>query len=78
MAAPVLDSVLMLANKLNIETVAEGVETEQQLQYLAQHGVKYLQGYLLSKPLSIEALVAFCNKKDSKPKTLSKVIDATV
>ncbi|CNG25869.1 cyclic di-GMP phosphodiesterase [Yersinia intermedia] len=77
-AAPVLDSVLMLANKLNIETVAEGVETEQQLQYLAQHGVKYLQGYLLSKPLSIEALVAFCNKKNSKPKTLSKVIDATV
>ncbi|EOI6467800.1 cyclic di-GMP phosphodiesterase [Yersinia enterocolitica] len=64
-AAPVLDAVLMLANKLNIETVAEGVETEQQLQYLAQHGVNYLQGYLLSKPLSVEDLVKFCNKKTS-------------
>lgn len=62
-AAPVLDSVLMLAHKLNIETVAEGVETEQQLEYLAQHGVNYLQGYLLSKPLSVEDLVRFCNKK---------------
>ncbi|EPN8540674.1 EAL domain-containing protein, partial [Yersinia enterocolitica] len=64
-AAPVLDAVLMLANKLNIETVAEGVETEQQLQYLAQHGVNYLQGYLLSKPLSVEDLVKFCHKKTS-------------
>ncbi|CNH93744.1 cyclic di-GMP phosphodiesterase [Yersinia pekkanenii] len=63
-AAPVLDAVLMLANKLNIETVAEGVETEQQLQYLTQHGVKYLQGYLLSNPLSVKDLVEFCNKKN--------------
>mgnify|MGYP003601866618 CR=1 FL=1 len=64
-AAPVLDAVLMLANKLNIETVAEGVETEQQLQYLAQHGVNYLQGYLLCKPLSVENLVKFCMQKTS-------------
>lgn len=64
-AAPVLDAVLMLAKKLNIETVAEGVETEQQLHYLAQHSVNYLQGYLLSKPLSVEDLITFCNKKNS-------------
>lgn len=64
-AAPVLDAVLMLAQNLNIETVAEGVETEQQLQYLAQHGVNFLQGYLLSKPLSVGDLVKFCNKKNS-------------
>ncbi|MDA5544716.1 cyclic di-GMP phosphodiesterase [Yersinia rochesterensis] len=64
-AAPVLDAVLMLASKLNIETVAEGVETEQQLQYLTQHGVNFLQGYLLSKPLSVEDLVEFCTQKTS-------------
>ncbi|CQD42117.1 cyclic di-GMP phosphodiesterase [Yersinia mollaretii] len=64
-AAPVLDAVLMLAKKLNIETVAEGVETEQQLHYLAQHSVNYLQGYLLSKPLSVEALITFCHKQNS-------------
>ncbi|CNK00404.1 cyclic di-GMP phosphodiesterase [Yersinia vastinensis] len=64
-AAPVLDAVLMLAHKLNIETVAEGVETEQQLQYLTQHGVNFLQGYLLSKPLSVEDLIEFCKKKNS-------------
>jgi EAL domain-containing protein (putative c-di-GMP-specific phosphodiesterase class I) len=60
--APVLDSVLMLANKLNIETIAEGVETEQQLEYLVKQGVNYLQGYLLSKPLSVQDLILFCNK----------------
>ncbi|CQI97357.1 cyclic di-GMP phosphodiesterase [Yersinia frederiksenii] len=64
-AAPVLDAVLMLANKLNIETVAEGVETEQQLHYLAQHGVNYLQGYLLSKPLSVEDLIRFCDQQNT-------------
>ncbi|ENA1728130.1 cyclic di-GMP phosphodiesterase [Yersinia ruckeri] len=65
MTAPVLDSVLMLANKLNIETVAEGVETEQQLQYLIDHGVNFLQGYLLSRPLGLDNLLKFCNKNNS-------------
>lgn len=64
-AAPVLDAVLMLANRLNIDTVAEGIETEQQLQYLTQHGVDCLQGYLLSKPLSVEDLIKFCTQKAS-------------
>ncbi|CNE22981.1 rtn protein [Yersinia rohdei] len=64
-AAPVLDAVLMLAQNLNIETIAEGVETEQQVQYLEQHGVNFLQGYLLCKPLSVEDLIKFCNKSNS-------------
>lgn len=68
--APVLDAVLMLAKKLNIETVAEGVETEQQLHYLAQHNVNYLQGYLLSKPLSVEDLMTFCHKQNSEQKPI--------
>lgn len=68
---PVLDSVLILAKKLNIETIAEGIETEQQLHYLAKHGVNYLQGYLLSKPLSVEALAKFCHEKMSNKNLLA-------
>ncbi|MBJ3816407.1 cyclic di-GMP phosphodiesterase [Shimwellia pseudoproteus] len=54
---PVLDAVLILARRLNMNTVAEGVETAQQAQWLIDQGVNYLQGYYYSRPLTAEALV---------------------
>jgi diguanylate cyclase (GGDEF)-like protein/PAS domain S-box-containing protein len=43
--------VLSLASHLNLSTVAEGVENEEQLQFLAAHGCGLVQGYLTGKPL---------------------------
>ncbi|GAB3546061.1 hypothetical protein GCM10027343_23380 [Noviherbaspirillum agri] len=43
--------VLSLASHLNLSTVAEGVENEQQLQFLASHGCDFIQGYLTGRPL---------------------------
>lgn len=43
--------VLSLASHLNLSTVAEGVENEQQLQFLASHGCDLIQGYLTGRPL---------------------------
>jgi diguanylate cyclase (GGDEF)-like protein/PAS domain S-box-containing protein len=43
--------VLSLANHLNLTTVAEGVENEEQLQFLAAHGCGMIQGYLTGRPL---------------------------
>ncbi|WP_244212620.1 cyclic di-GMP phosphodiesterase [Rahnella woolbedingensis] len=57
--APVLDTVLKLTEELKLKTVAEGVETQQQAEYLRNHGVTYLQGYLYSKPLGVAALLDF-------------------
>ncbi|MCX8086836.1 MAG: EAL domain-containing protein [Rhodocyclaceae bacterium] len=48
-------AVLGLAQALDLETVAEGVETDRQLAWLAQYGCDLAQGYLLSKPLEVEA-----------------------
>ncbi|HEX2945515.1 MAG TPA: EAL domain-containing protein [Clostridia bacterium] len=45
------EAIISLAQKLNIETLAEGVETKEQLDYLAKSGCDYLQGYYLSLPL---------------------------
>lgn len=42
--------VIALAHQLNIATVAEGVETQQQLQILKDEGCNYAQGYLLGHP----------------------------
>ena len=64
--APVLDTVLRLTEELKLKTVAEGVETHQQAEYLRNHGVTYLQGFLYSKPLSVTALLAFTRDFNEK------------
>ncbi|OON37076.1 phage resistance protein [Izhakiella australiensis] len=54
--SPVLDAVLNLARKLNMNTVAEGVETSDQAVWLLERGVTYMQGYLFSKPCTVAQL----------------------
>ncbi len=48
----IVRTILMLAQNLNIETVAEGIETPQQLAQLQKLGCNFGQGYLFSKPVS--------------------------
>lgn len=56
----IIKSILMLANGLNMRAVvAEGVETEQQKQILADNGVRYFQGFYFSKPLSADDCEGF-------------------
>ncbi|HYE51364.1 MAG TPA: EAL domain-containing protein, partial [Azospirillaceae bacterium] len=53
-------TVIALAEKLGLQTVAEGVETEEQLRWLAAEGCPLIQGFLISRPLpkaEIEARV---------------------
>ena len=56
--SPVLDAVITLSRRLKLTTVAEGVETQEQAEWLRDHGVNYLQGYWLSRPLTLDALIA--------------------
>ncbi|WP_159866055.1 MULTISPECIES: cyclic di-GMP phosphodiesterase [unclassified Raoultella] len=55
--SPVLDAVLTLSRRLQLLTVAEGVETPEQAEWLRKHGVHYLQGYWISRPLPLETLL---------------------
>ncbi|MEO3991047.1 cyclic di-GMP phosphodiesterase [Pseudocitrobacter cyperus] len=55
--SPVLDTVLTLTHRLNLVTVAEGVETQEQATWLRDHGVDFLQGYWISKPLTLAQLI---------------------
>lgn len=48
--ALVAAKLLELAAALGIETVAEGVETEEELAWVREHGATYVQGYLVARP----------------------------
>ena len=45
------EAIIIMAHKLGIRTIAEGVETEAQRDLLASFGCDYVQGYLYSKPI---------------------------
>lgn len=63
--SPVLDAVLTLARRLNMMTVAEGVETPEQAKWLHDKGVRYLQGYWVSRPLPLNEFVRWVAKPHS-------------
>ena len=44
--------VIGIANTLNLDLIAEGVESEEQLQFLKREGCRYIQGYYFSRPLT--------------------------
>ena len=46
----VVESIILIARRLKLETIAEGIETEAQFETLRSLGVDYLQGYYFGKP----------------------------
>ena len=59
-------SIIGMAHEIGIKTVAEGVETEEQVSFLRQSGCDYIQGYYYSKPLPEEEFVEFLEKADAE------------
>ncbi|MBT2372987.1 EAL domain-containing protein [Pseudomonas fluorescens] len=53
----ILDSIIELSAKLDLGIVAEGVETQEQCQYLTAQGVDFLQGYLFGRPEPFDAFI---------------------
>lgn len=52
----VLNTIIELGHRLNVDIVAEGVEHKHQATYLASMGVQKLQGYYFSKPLELDEI----------------------
>ena len=51
-------AIIVMAHQLDIDVIAEGVETDEQLEFLRDHDCDEYQGYLFSRPLPAENLTA--------------------
>lgn len=57
----VLDAIIAFGHESNMDMVAEGVETQVQVDYLAAKGVYLHQGYFYAEPLPLDKLIHFYN-----------------
>jgi predicted signal transduction protein with EAL and GGDEF domain len=58
----IVNAIVSMAQSLGLDLVAEGVETIEQAAYLRERGCYSLQGYLISRPVSIQELVKLCQQ----------------
>ena len=61
----IIKTIISMAQALGFETVAEGIETVKQLNFLEQNGCDVLQGYLLGRPMATTDLDVWVNTADA-------------
>jgi EAL domain-containing protein (putative c-di-GMP-specific phosphodiesterase class I) len=47
----IIKTIIAMARNLSMTTIAEGVETKEQLEFLTLHGCRMMQGYYFGRPM---------------------------
>ncbi|MCG8125759.1 MAG: EAL domain-containing protein, partial [Candidatus Thiodiazotropha taylori] len=68
----ITSAIIAMAHQLNLGVVAEGVESQRQLDFLHQQGCEMAQGYFFSKPLPAEEFEAMLVGNDNKVRMLQQ------
>jgi sensor c-di-GMP phosphodiesterase-like protein len=56
-------AIISLAKAMKMSTIAEGIETEAQMTYLAKNGCRYGQGYWFSKPKPLAEIMDWLSSR---------------
>lgn len=72
-AAAIALAIIGMAHNLKLQVIAEGVETEAQLNYLQLHKCDQIQGYYFSPPLKVSELEKILHDKKHLPASASNV-----
>ncbi len=68
--AKIIEAVVKMAESLNMTVIAEGVEEQEQVDFLTKLGCDYIQGYYFAKPMPQEEYQKLMNDKQEKTHTL--------
>ena len=61
----IVTTILALAKGFDLQVIAEGIETQEQYDFLRDHGCEFGQGYLMSRPLIVDNLAAMLDREAS-------------
>lgn len=64
--AAIVSAIIILASELGMNVIAEGVETQEQSDFLKSKGCTNLQGYLYSKPLPPSEILSFLTEAEGR------------
>nr|WP_245405688.1 EAL domain-containing protein [Sphingobium sp. Sx8-8] len=70
----IAQSVAYLARSLDVETVAEGIETEDQLRYACETGFTNVQGFILCRPIEIGELLTMMRERPAGATNIAPVV----
>jgi diguanylate cyclase (GGDEF)-like protein/PAS domain S-box-containing protein len=62
-ASDIVELIILLAHKMNLKVIAEGIETARQLERLIELGCEYGQGYFFSQPMEAKAALIFMRQQ---------------
>ena len=68
----IVSSIVDMAKKIGIRTLAEGVETEEQLEFLREIGCEKLQGYYIGRPRPYDETIRHCKEMGFRFETPGK------
>ncbi|MEK9711334.1 MAG: EAL domain-containing protein [Thalassolituus sp.] len=71
--ASIVDAIIQLGSNLNMDIIAEGVETDFQRDYLNDHGCHNYQGYYFSRPLREDMFLQYLQDPSTDPENPSQV-----